>query len=147
MKNKTILICSKIISFVLIAAMALTVCSCKQNNENKKIGTSSKIVSQTELGNGKTQFNLNVFDESGNKTEFVIKTDEKTVGNALLKLNLISGDSSEYGLYVKEVNGITADYEKDKTFWAFYIDGKMASAGVDKTSVTPFATYDFKIEK
>ena len=63
------------------------------------------------------------------------------------ELNLIAGDESEYGLYVKQVNGITADYDVDQTYWAFYINGEMAMTGVDTTDVEAGATYSFKVEK
>ena len=48
-------------------------------------------------------------------------------------LNIISGEESDYGLYIKEVIGITADYDTDGTYWAFYIDGQYAATGVDMT--------------
>ena len=73
-------------------------------------------------------------------------TDEKTVGAALQKLGLIAGDDSEYGLYVKTVNGVTVDYDKDGKYWAFYIDGEYAQTGVDSTDVTAGSTYTFKVE-
>ena len=78
---------------------------------------------------------------------FKIKTEEKTVGAALLGVGLIEGENSEYGLYVKKVNGITADYDTDGTYWAFYINGQYATSGVDKTDIEPGASYEFKIEK
>ena len=48
---------------------------------------------------------------------------------ALLALDLIAGEDSQYGLYVKTVNGITADYDTDGSYWAFYIDGEYAQTG------------------
>ena len=57
-------------------------------------------------------------DVDGNETNFVVNTDKETVGDALLEQNLIEGDDSEYGLYVKTVNGITVDYDTDHTYWA-----------------------------
>ena len=66
---------------------------------------------------------------------------------AALALGIIAGDDSQYGLYVKTVNGITADYDKDQTWWGFYIDGVSASAGVDSTDIVNGSTYGFKVEK
>lgn len=68
------------------------------------------------------------------------------MGQALLELELIAGDDSEYGLYVKTVNGITADYDTDGKYWAFYIDEEYAASGVDTTPVTDGSSYAFKIE-
>ena len=50
-------------------------------------------------------------------------------------------------MYVKKVNGILADYNIDKTYWAFYINGEYAFSGVDTTPVENGATYSFKVEK
>lgn len=50
-------------------------------------------------------------------------------------------------LYVKTVNGITADYDTDQTYWAFYVNGEYASTGVDSTPVNEGDTYEFKVEK
>ena len=86
-------------------------------------------------------------DASGKETDFTINTDKKTVGEALLEKNLIAGDDSEYGLYVKTVNGVTLDYDKDGMYWAFYENGQYASKGVDSTEVTAGAEYAFKAEK
>ena len=79
--------------------------------------------------------------------DFTVKTDEKTVGAALQALNIISGEKSEYGLYIKEVIGITADYDTDGTYWAFYIDGQYASTGADMTDARDGAVYGFAVEK
>lgn len=100
----------------------------------------------TVLGEGETQFSFIVVDGDGNESAFDIHTDKETVGDALLELQLIAGDESEYGLYVKTVNGITADYDTDGTYWAFYINAEYASTGVDTTDITPGATYTFQVE-
>ena len=52
-----------------------------------------------------------------------------------------------YGLYVKTVNGITADYAVDQTYWAFYINGEYAMAGVDSTPVENGTVYALKVSK
>ena len=138
---------SLVVCIVLIAAMALTT-GCKDKEEiSSTTSTTASQIAVTELGEGKTNFNFEVTDKDGNKTAFVINTDKKTVGDALLELNLISGDESEYGLYVKKVNGIVADYDIDGTYWAFYIDGEMAPTGVDSTNIVSGATYGFVVSK
>ena len=99
------------------------------------------------LGEGQTKFTFTVVDKDGNETDFEIHTDKETVGEALLELNLIEGEDSEYGLYVKTVNGITADYDTDGVYWAFYVNGEYATSGVDTTPVTEGDSYSFKVEK
>ena len=62
-------------------------------------------------------------------------------------MELIDGEEGAYGLYVMMVNGITADYDVDQTYWAFYINGEMAMTGVDTSNIEAGATYSFKVEK
>ena len=78
---------------------------------------------------------------------FTIKTDKDTVGAALLEHNLIAGEESQYGLYVKVVNGMTADYDVDQSYWAFYINGEYAMTGVDSTTITEGAIYQLAYTK
>ena len=46
-----------------------------------------------------------------------------------------------------DLGGIVADYDINKTYWAFYINGEYAFSGVDTTPVEQGATYSFKVEK
>ncbi len=155
---------SVILCIVLIAATALFTTGCSNNEHNDVETPSTENVEQTDrepgdteetgavgdvkvLGEGAKQFDFTVVDLEGNETKFVIKTDKKTVGEALSEVELISGDEGPYGLYVKTVNGITADYDKDKTYWGFYIDGEYAMTGVEKTNIEQGKTYSFKVSK
>ena len=92
-------------------------------------------------------FTFEAEDKDGVKTVFEILTDEKTVGEALVKLELIDGEESTYGLYVKTVNGITLDYDTDGMYWALYVDGEYAMSGVDSITPVQGATYTFKPAK
>lgn len=98
------------------------------------------------LGEGETRFDFTVVDQEGEETQFEIHTDQETVGEALQDVGLIEGEEGEYGLYVKTVNGITADYDKDGVYWAFYVNDEYASEGVDSTKITEGDTYAFKVE-
>lgn len=137
------------VCIVLIAATALFTTGCNGNKVTSESTSSQATASQatvSELGEGKTDFIFKVTDLDGKETDFKIHTDKKTVGEALLELNLIAGDDSEYGLYVKTVNGVTLDYAKDGKYWAFYVNGEYAQKGVDSTDITAGAEYSFKAE-
>ena len=79
--------------------------------------------------------------------KFTVQTNEKTVGEALQKLGVIDGEEGDYGLYIKTVNGTTADYNKDGVYWAFYVDGEYAMTGADMTDVVDGTVYTFRVEK
>ncbi len=142
---------SCILCMVLIVAMALITTGCNGSKANEtpsaaQTETGAIQADGSVLGTGNTKFMFTVTDKDGTETQFEIHTDKETVGEALLELDLIAGDESEYGLYVKTVNGITADYDKDGVYWAFYVDGEYATSGVDATTVTEGANYAFKVE-
>lgn len=137
---------SLILCGVLFAAMTLSLAGCKDESESA-IKAGEENVENFKVGETTNEFIFEVVDEEGNVTTFPIKTDASIVGDALLSYGLISGDEGEYGLYVKTVNGITADYETDGKYWAFYVNGEYAMSGVDATVIEPGVTYSFKIEK
>ena len=141
---------SFILCIMLIAAIALfaTGCNDSNNQETTTVPTSTEapVSDVTELGQGEKSFDFTVVGLDSKEAKFKIKTDKKTVGEALQELNLIEGEESTYGLYVKTVNGITLDYDKDGKYWAFYVNGEYGQTGVDMTEITDGTIYTFKAE-
>lgn len=78
---------------------------------------------------------------------FEFYTDAENIGDALTEYGFIAGDEGEYGLYVKVVNGVKAEYETDGTYWAFYVNGDLATTGVSSTPVEDEMSYMFQIEE
>lgn len=148
----------KLLSFILcmalIVAMALFTTGCNDSTDKSApSGAETELNDQTgvqansnQLGEGSTEFTFTVVDKEGSETQFEIHTDKETVGDALLDLDLIAGEEGEYGLYVKTVNGITVDYDKDGEYWAFYVNDEYAQTGVDSTAITEGDSYSFKVE-
>ena len=145
-----------ILCMVLIAAAALYATGCKSGEaESPKTTDSVTTVADTTenadelniLGEGENNFTFKVVDIDGNEKVYTVNTDKTVVGEALLELGLIEGEAGDYGLYVKKVDGILADYDVDQTYWAFYINGEYAMSGVDTTEIENGAEYSFKIEK
>ena len=114
----------KLLSLLLVLVMVFTLVACS----------------------AKTSFTVVTTDLDGKETTHKIKTDAATVGEALIEEGLIKGHTTDYGLYVDEVNGIALDWDKDGKYWAFYINGEYAQTGVDTTNVEDGAVYTFKPE-
>ena len=133
----------RLVCLMLIAAISIGIVGC----QNKDVVITDDGSEAKVLGVGALQFNFNVVDGEGKVTKYVINTDKTVVGQALLDLQLIEGDEGEFGLYVKKVNGIEADYDKTGTYWAFYENGAYAAKGVDQTTVEIGTTYEFRVEK
>ena len=142
---------SLILCTVLIAAMALVMTGCSDNKNQENPQPSAPAIEPggavPVLGEGENVFIFSVFDRDGKETAFEIHTNKTIVGEALQELGLLEGEEGTYGLYVKVVNGIRADYDKDGVYWAFYIDGEYAMSGVDVTEIEAGRSYAFKVEK
>ncbi len=110
-------------------------------------GTTIPLADGQNYGIGEKVFALEVVDGDGNEILVSVCTDQDTVGAALEELNIVAGDDSEYGLYIKTVNNVTADYDTDGSYWAFYIDGEYAMTGVDSTEINEEAVYTLQVEK
>ena len=136
---------SCILCIVLITAMALCTTGC--NDKTPSAYGTITVTDGATIGEGNTQFNLVITDGEGKATNVVVKTNKTTVGDALLELKVIGGDNGDYGLYIKEVNGVVADYDVNKTYWAFYINGEYAMSGVDTTDIVVGDNYALKVEK
>lgn len=137
-------ILSLILSVALIAAAAMLFTACGTVEDD---GALTKTFADGDvLGEGANVFTFTVVDAEGNAATAEIHTDKTIVGEALLDLELIEGEDSEYGLYVKTVNNLTYDYEADGYYWGFYINGDYALTGVDSTEITPDTNYTFQAE-
>ena len=139
---------------LLLAAAALTGCAQNQTaTEAPKTQTeapttaASAQTDRQELGEGSKLFYFDVTFSNGETSSYAIHTDADTVGAALVDLNLIAGDESEYGLYVKTVGEETLDYDANGMYWGFYENGEFAMTGVDSTAITDGATYSFVATK
>lgn len=146
--SKRARVLSVILCIALLAAAALTLTGCQKTPTPTPSAQSAAAVQDgAVLGDGETQFTLTIADLSGMEIHVTINTNETTVGAALQSLGLITGEVGPYGLYIKTVNGITADYDKDQTYWAFYEGENYAAAGADLTDITPGAAYALRVSK
>ena len=135
MKNQTSI-------FLLILCLVLVFAGCKGEPKPVYVDGTARCTEDVTLGSGSKTISVTVTDNEGKNVVFTIKTDAKTVGDALIENELIAGDEGAYGLYVKVVNGLRADYDKDHAYWAFTIDGEMAMTGVDMTDLTDGGKYE-----
>ncbi len=141
----------------LMTLLALTGCGAlsEVRDEEEKLNIGEKVdvgeegtdpTDQNEDPQGVT-FTFVCVDHKGNRTTTEVATDKATVGEALQEQGLISGEEGPYGLYIKTVNGLTLDYNKDGYYWAFYEGEDYALTGVDETPIKVGTTYMIKAEK
>ncbi len=138
----------KLLSLILALTMVLSLSlltGCGDAAEDD--GAAAVTVANGDVvGEGAVSFPFTIVDKDGNEITITVNTDEEMVGAALQALGIIEGEEGDYGLYVKAVNGITADYEVDGTYWAFYVNGEYGMTGIDLTPITEGETYMMKVE-
>lgn len=139
-KERMIYKMKKTLSLLIAVFCVLTFAACKSTPEPSTLWANALYTEDTTFGDGETtvEVQVKVIDKT---VTFTVNTDKETVGAALVEHGLIAGEESEFGLYLKVVNGITADYDVDQSYWAFYVNGEYAMSGVDTTEITAGATY------
>lgn len=136
----------KTVSIALLFICIFSLVACGNSVDKTDLWENATYLQDTELGEGAKTVTVEVKVEEQTVT-FTINTDKKTVGEALVENKLIEGDQGAYGIYIKKVNGITADYDIDQSYWAFYINGEMAMTGVDSTDIDENAIYRLEYTK
>ena len=62
-------------------------------------------------------------------------TDEEYLGPVILGEGLVVGEQGPYGLYIKVVDGVTADFDVDQSYWSLYVGQEPAMQGADTTPI------------
>ena len=131
----------------IVLAMVMLICLAACNTVDKTgVWENATYRKDMEFGKGSKTVVVEVKAQD-QSVKFTIHTDKDTVGAALIDHDLISGEEGQYGLYVKVVNGITADFDKDQHYWAFYVNGEFAMTGVDSTEIDESAEYRLEYAK
>ena len=93
------------------------------------------------FGEGEKTIQVEVKADSTSVT-FTIKTNATTLEEALVENDLVEGDDGIYGLYIKKVNGILADYDVDQTYWAVEKNGEKCNTGASSINIADGEHYE-----
>ena len=130
------------ISLILVAILLVSFASCGSTDpwadaiytEDKTFGEGSKTVTV-------------IVTVGENSVTFTVNTDKKILGDALLEHQLVEGEMGDFGLYIKKVNGITADYNVDQSYWSFTKNGEYMMTGVDGVEIANGEQYELTYAK
>lgn len=140
-----------LLALVCALSMAFSLVSCSNDGDGKESSTPAESPVESPAGSNedaKITITLEVVGPDGSSEEITISTNpENNLRKALEAQKLISGDESEFGLYVKVVNGITADYDVDGSWWGLYKNGEMLMTGVDSTPIADGDHFEFIYSK
>lgn len=135
-----------VLCILLVIFTVFSLTSCAGDGAEAQVWDNAEYTADTTFGSGKTTVTVEV--RAGDDfVTFTVKTDRETLGAALLEHKLIDGDEGEFGLYLKKVNGITADYDIDQSYWSFYKDGELMPVGVDGARITDGEHYELVYTK
>ena len=87
---------------------------------------------------------ITVVHGDGSSKLIEVSTKAENLREALEPEGIIAGDESEYGLFVKTVDGETADDSKQQ-WWAVSKDGVMTETGVDGVMIADGESYEFTL--
>ncbi|MBR3423979.1 MAG: DUF4430 domain-containing protein [Clostridia bacterium] len=154
---------------VLIAAVALTIASCgngtgtgtqKATEAATETGTGTGEAEtevqlepeEVEVGEGAKTVTVNVINKQDKGSEVwykvIIKTDAKTLADALTENGIAEGSESEYGLYITKliVPLEGGNYEKeaeDGYWWCLEQNGEMTTEGASFIEISGGEEFDF----
>lgn len=80
----------------------------------------------------------------GTQNSIKVTTDAENLRAALEPEGIIAGDESEYGLFVKTVDGETVD-EAAQQWWCVTKGGAEVTTGVDSTMIADGEQYEFTL--
>ncbi len=123
-----------LLTFVLLV-------SCKEEVQVDLIWESATYIEDTTLGEGEKKIEVEV--KAGERSVvFTILTDAENLADALKEHSLIEGEDSTYGIYIKKVNNILADYDVDGYYWSLTKDGEYLLTGADATEIADGEHYE-----
>ncbi|MFG6356685.1 MAG: DUF4430 domain-containing protein [Acetatifactor sp.] len=87
---------------------------------------------------GAKTITIEVVDDNAASTLYTTHTDAEYLRQAMEETDGLefSGTEGEFGLMVETVNGVTADYNADQSYWGFYVNGEYCNLGIDTQPVT-----------
>ena len=117
-------------------------------NNNRKVIAALAVLMAVAISFGLLHYNFKLKPSEGEKS-FTVKvvhsnlsenifsytSSDAYLGDILLRDGLIKGEKGSYGIYITEADGEQAIYEKDKAYWALFINGEYAVAGIDATPI------------
>ena len=92
---------------------------------------------------GAKTLTIEVVDKEAVVTSYEVHTDAEFLRQVMEETEGLTfeGTESEYGLMINTVNGVTADYNADGSYWAFFVNGEYCNYGVDSQPVNDGETY------
>ncbi len=123
MKQKKFYSLSVLLILLIAAAAMLTGCS------TRPAWVDVPVKVEKELGDGQIAVTVYVVNDKNEASVYTLHTDAPDLRTALTEAGIIP--PAEAGSLVLSVDGLTADWGKDQSYWGLYIGEAVATVGVD----------------
>ena len=149
---------SKALLAAIVCSCALTLTACGSTDKETPANGSSTVSApvgdelsplwenaqykeDAEIGEGAHSVLIEV-KIGGRSVTLTVKSDKDNLADMLTECKLVEGDNGDYGLYIKKVNGVTADYDTDGAYWGLNKDGEPTAVGASDITVTDGEHYE-----
>ncbi len=89
---------------------------------------------QPETATGSKEIGITITAKDGSQNQLTVQTDAEFLRDALEPEGIIAGEESDFGLFVKTVDGYTVD-DANQEWWSFTKGGEYVETGVDTTPI------------
>lgn len=93
---------------------------------------------------GTKTITVTVTHSSGEQKDFSLTTAAENLRGALEEAELVSGEESSYGLYITTVDGESADYSANGSWWCILREGEVSQTGADSTMIQDGECYELR---
>lgn len=84
---------------------------------------------------GAKTITVTVVHGEGSEKTFTYTSTSEYLGPVLIAERLVDGEEGPYGLTITTVDGETASWEENQSYWALYIGDEYATTGADTTPI------------
>lgn len=99
------------------------------------------FATRPEPVDGQKTITVTVVHKDGTSKDFTYKTQEEYLGPVLQSEGLVEGEMGEYGLFITAVDGETADYSVDQSWWMLCVGEESATTGADAVAIEDGGLY------
>ena len=99
------------------------------------------VATRPEPVAGGKNITVTVVHKDGSEKVFQYATDAEYLGEVIVAEGLVNGEEGPYGLYFDTVDGETADWNVDQSYWSILIGEEYATIGADGIALTDGGAY------
>ncbi len=89
------------------------------------------LMTRPETSQGAKTITITVVHGDGSEKTAQYHTDEEFLGPVLLAEEIVVGEQGPYGLVISAVDGESASWEENQSYWALFIGEDYATTGAD----------------